>query len=172
MSGKRRSPELRALQEAFKLDVVFAGDPDGPALPCYFGAYDDRPCGGPIQACHWMNRQTIRNYLWRYGVDPDLIVLAEWDPRLAVPGCAEQHHPRWDSHRVTLPSEQLHVFREEVPWEVEEAVADWGLETALEDRSPPFDPRAPGSGARSVSNSDGARFARFATGSERRLFGG
>lgn len=167
MSGKRRSPELIALQEAFRLDVVFAGDPDGRPLPCFFAAYDERPCSKDrMEAAHWINRQRIKNALWAMGMEPDLIEMAEWDPRLAVPGCTNHHRP-FDSHSTP----RLWIYREEVPWEVEEAVAEWGLESALEDRSPFFDPRAPSDGAARPDN-DEARFARFATQSERRLFGG
>lgn len=162
--------ELRQLQEAFRLEVVFAGDPDRRPLPCFFAAFDSRPCSGPIQACHWFNRQRIKGDLWKYGVDPDLIVLAEWDPRLAVPGCGDEHHPRWDSHRVTLPSERLWVFRHEVPVAVDRGAGDWGLESALEERSPLFDSGVAEYATRKLSQTREARRIREDVASERALF--
>jgi len=133
--------DIDSLRLAFRIDVVFGGDPTGLALPCWFAEYDDRECSEEIQACHFINRQRICNYLWQMGLSRDLIELAEWDPRLAVPGCTE-HHPRWDGHLAPLPSEQLRVMREEVPAEVEEGVEDWGLETPLEERCPGW-PKCP-----------------------------
>lgn len=159
LSMKAMDAWLEDLRFAFWLDVVKAGDEYGPDLPCFLAAYDDQPCDGRIEAAHWIKRQRIEKTIaWNLGVPEalyrgrqkiatataeqierlPLVHLAAWDPRLAVPGCT-RHHRRFDS-QATPP---LWVFREEVPWEVEDGVTDWGLETALEDRSPFFDPRVP-----------------------------
>ena len=127
--------DVDAIRLAFRIDVVFGGDPSGPALPCWFSEYWDHECSAEIQACHFIRRQRIENFLWKQGNDKEEIFLAAWDPRLAVPGCTEAH-PRFDGHLVSLPSEQLNIFREEVPAEVEEAALEWGLEIPLEERCP------------------------------------
>lgn len=123
--------ELRELRERFRLDVVFGGDPDSPAQSCFLAAFDARPCDGRIEAAHWINRQRIRNSLWARGLDRDLIELACWDTRLAVPACTH-HHRRFDHHATPA----LVVPRQYVPVEVEQAAQEWGLQVALEQRSP------------------------------------
>lgn len=60
---------------------------------------------------------------------PELIMLAEWDPRNAGPGC-EGHHRRLDVHRMP----RLMVAYEDLPPQVIEFARDWGLETSLEDK--------------------------------------
>lgn len=128
---RRRTPDLAALQEQFRLQVVFAGDPDGAALPCWFADQDERACDGPREAAHFIARQVIRNRLWAHGADADWTELAEWDPRNAVCSC-HAHHRRFDLHLT--PS--LVVGRESVPEAVQEFAAEKGLELALEDRCP------------------------------------
>jgi len=141
---------------------------------CWFAAtlseVDPRDCDGEIQGCHFIKRQRVREIvgynLWIptasrardgkkvfvAGSDNaeqlgllELLTLAEWDPRNAVPGC-KHHHDRFDSHLMP----PLVVHREDVPCHVIEFAEDWGLETALEDRCPPKGSQpdeAPGPGA-------------------------
>ncbi len=61
-------------------------------------------------------------------VKAELIMLAEWDPRNAVPGCKDEHHTRFDHKRVPI----LKVKAHRVPERVREFVADYGLEPQLE----------------------------------------
>lgn len=102
---------------------------------CYFSGVvgDPRPCEGRTQACHFLSRQQIRNGLWALGAEPELIVLAEWDPRNGVPGCEHEHHARFDNRR--LPPLKVKIPR--VPGRVVEFVKDWGLEPQLERRVGP-----------------------------------
>lgn len=191
--SKKRPPDLIRLQEDFRLHVVYAGDLEGPPEPCWFAPFDARPCEGRIEACHFINRQRIKNALWaamrevrfqaigrfegeRVLDEPafpadvaawrdELIDLACWDPRLAVPGCTAHHRP-FDSHATP----RLLIFRGEVPVPVEEAVRDWGLETALEDRCPFFDASESSHASRRVSDKPADRLGREAVASERELF--
>jgi hypothetical protein len=146
----KRSPELRELQEQFKLAVVFGGDPDARPLPCWFSENTPGidPCEvGPrgIEAAHWIKRQLVERVLkvvmpvgGKFGIPgasgfdrEELVVLAAWDSRNAVPSCLK-HHSRFDSQRMP----PLVIWRHEVPAAVESFTADWGLLTALEDRCP------------------------------------
>ena len=126
---------------------------------CWFGttalAGADE-CEGRVEGAHWIKRQRVektiaqqlglpelvvspkwqrrwRNFPAEYP-DLELLFLAAWDPRNGVPAC-EKHHKRFDGHRADATSEFI-VWRHEVPDHVEEFCADWGLETALEDRNP------------------------------------
>lgn len=131
----KRSPELRELQEAFALHVLFGGDPDGPPLPCWFAQNlpDPGKCEGRSRAAHWIKRQRVRNALDAVMPLGHLVRLtisaAEWDPRNGVPSCA-LHDERHDGQAMP----PLVVPESLVPEAVWEFTADWGLETALEDR--------------------------------------
>lgn len=109
------------------------------------------PCGGDfgpdhLEAAHWIKRQQVERWVkLQYGPyvalpvnllqwqddREELVDLAAWDPRNAVPAC-EKHHRRFDSHRMPT----LVVPRLLVPDHVVEFAECWGLETALEDRNP------------------------------------
>lgn len=137
-----------------------------PPLPCWFGrcvpGIDG--CEGRLEGAHWIKRQRVEGTLChnfqteptlrsvhRYvkeanrgaslkDMEPraadavDLVLLAAWDPRNGVPACSK-HHARFDGHRVDATNELI-VWRHEVPAPVESFCTDWGLETALEDRNP------------------------------------
>lgn len=62
----------------------------------------------------------------------ELIVLAMYDPRNAVPACADEHHTRFDNTRVPESAPELKVPRARVPARVLEFVEDYGLEHRLE----------------------------------------
>jgi hypothetical protein len=130
---KKRSPELELLQANFRLEVVFAGDPEGAAQPCWYGAEIDSPlnCEGRIIASHFLKSQRIGNALYALGVSAEKREEAEWDPRLAVPGC-QAHDDRWDGHRMP----PLVIHRHQVPVLVEAAATDWSLEEQVAHRCP------------------------------------
>jgi hypothetical protein len=109
------------------------------------------PCGGDwgpdkLEAAHWIKRQQVERWVksqygpyaspafdlrgWKEDQE-DIVRLAVWDPRNAVPAC-EKHHRRFDSQRMPT----LVVPRRLVPEHVVEFTDDYGLETALEDRNP------------------------------------
>lgn len=165
--GRASSAELDELREAWAqavlLDPRYPGDVTMPR-PCWFSdAAEDlreRPlglphdlenqCEGRIEGAHWIKRQTVERSLVAGGLwveDPDhgdgwyyeddLIQLAAWDPRNGVPAC-ERHHRIFDSQRVPLPSEQIVIFREQVPAHVEAFARDWGLEHELERKHRPM----------------------------------
>jgi len=126
--------------------------PGSPRPRCWFG--DNVPgidsCEhGPrgIEGAHWIKRQRVERWVKGLGdgpdlvdrlawsiVAPDFVELAAWDPRNGVPAC-EKHHRRFDGPRVDATNELI-VWRHEVPAPVESFCLDWGLETALEDRNP------------------------------------
>lgn len=125
--------------------------------PCWFmlNVPDIDACGGDlgpdhIEAAHWVKRQQVERWVkLQYGpyAEPaanllawqeareELVALAAWDPRNAVPSC-EHHHRNFDAHRVPLPALQIIVPRLLVPEHVIEFITDYGLETALEDKHP------------------------------------
>jgi hypothetical protein len=131
--ARRLTPELRELMAAFRLEVVYGGSHDARPLPCWFAEVDERPCEGPIRAAHFIKRQRVRNALGALGYDAELIDLAQWDPRVAVPSC-QLHDDRWDGHAMP----PLVIFREQVPNAVEAFAADWGLESSLASKCPPL----------------------------------
>lgn len=146
------------LRQAFR-DGVIELMPDRPAAAykgalgrCWLAQFDGyrRPCEGPFERFHFVNRQRVENSLWAlmpYNpvdigdpasiFDPrldkaDLILLAAWDPRNGGVAC-EAHHRRLDSHAMPaliLPQECL-------PGHVIEFAEDWGIESQLEARFPP-----------------------------------
>jgi hypothetical protein len=124
-----RDLELIELTREWR-DAVMFGD-HGQRRRCWFASIDPRPCEGSIQGCHWLKRQRVRHALEAFGVDRELIQLAEWDARNGVPGC-EAHHPRFDGQRMP----PLVVPRLFVPRPVVDFSLAWGLETQLEDRCP------------------------------------
>ena len=156
------SAELDDLRENWKWAVCLGrplelGLAKERPLPCWFGANVPGidPCEeGPrgIEGAHWLKRQaverTIRANLlppemvWAYApaelvrsID-EYVLLAAWDPRNGVPAC-QKHHQRFDGTRVDATNE-LVIWRHEVPKHVEAFALDWGLESALEDRNPPI----------------------------------
>jgi hypothetical protein len=109
------------------------------------------PCEGRIEGAHWIKRQAVRldfgGYYKTVGegegsgccrYDPDLLWLAEWDPRNGVPAC-ERHHGQFDG-RLVDAAVPFVVHRPFVPNHVEEFVADYGLETRLEQKCPELPP--------------------------------
>lgn len=131
--GRTAETERRSEVEIGPVDV---GEPYG-------------PCDGPIEGAHWIKRQTVERWIrTQMGeavvlaqFEPELVVepydvetlvaLAAWDPRNGVPAC-ERHHRIFDSQRVPLPSEQIVIWRHQVPAHVEAFATDWGLEHELD----------------------------------------
>lgn len=127
--------------------------------PCWFKeALGLEDCEGRIEGAHWIKRQTVER--WVKGLSSEirmqaigtalggpgiteedvalgqwmrehLYKLAAWDPRNGVPAC-ERHHRIFDSQRVPLPSEQIVVWRHQVPAHVEAFALDWALEHELD----------------------------------------
>lgn len=140
---------LRELQQMWHAHVVMGLDPDGEQfqtlkpLPCWFGENVPGidPCEGRIEGAHWIKRQRVGRvmaYALEGGADvneaEETVQLAEWDPRNGIPSCSK-HHRRFDGHRVDATNE-LVIWRHEVPAHVEAFAADYGLETALEEKHP------------------------------------
>lgn len=100
---------------------------------CWLAPFDPehRPCGGKWEAFHFIGRQAVRNCSTLAGLDPELIELAEWDCRNSGLGCVD-HHRRFDNHSTPA----LVVLRETLPPEVEEFIADWGLDCEAERKFP------------------------------------
>lgn len=94
---------------------------------CWLWQFDDRhfDCAGRLEGIHLIGRQRLRNRL--YGVDPEIVTLAEWDPRNAALGCT-RHHRRFDSHATPPLRVPVHALRREAL----DFIADWGLETDAE----------------------------------------
>jgi len=121
---------------------------------CWLAQHDERrrPCSGRFERCHAIPRQRVENALWALlpgstitgehwpaaaaFATPadvwDLILLAAWDPRNAVIGCGDEHHPRWDGKQ----GPPLIVRRDALPDHVIDFAAEWGLESQLELRFP------------------------------------
>lgn len=124
---------LRGLQEAFHragMGMLYSPTFIDRRPCCFLAPFDaeHRPCGGrKWEAIHFIGRQQVRNCPTLHGLDPELIALAEWDARNAGLGCVNHHRP-FDSH--STPG--LVVCREKLPSEVEEFIADWGLEEEAE----------------------------------------
>jgi hypothetical protein len=102
---------------------------------CWLAPLDplEKPCGGgwKWEAFHFIGRQAIRKSPTLWGVDPELLILAEWDPRNGGPGCVD-HHRRFDSHATP----ELVVCHETLPPDVQDFIADWGLEPEAERKFP------------------------------------
>jgi hypothetical protein len=151
---RRRTPP-KHLTEAFREEAFVRfthfGPEDGTGYPlrlynggpaCWLKQFDplDRACSGDLEACHLIGRQRIRNVLRGQLVTDifatgaidvldvdDLVEQAEWDPRIAAPGCTG-HHRRLDSHatpELKLPAQQLLAPHREF-------ILEWGLESEAE----------------------------------------
>ena len=107
----------------------------GGQLACWLAIHDPfkRPCSGKFEAFHFLGRQQIRLTHALWGLDPELVMLIEWDPRLGAPGCVE-HHRRYDGHADAGPGSALLVPRLAVPDDVEECIAERGLDSIAECR--------------------------------------
>ena len=81
---------------------------------------DDRPCEGPIQRAHWLDKQVLKRRA------PDLDI---WDRRLWRPVC-ERHHNLVDRRLLDVP-------RDLVPESVEELAAGYDLGWWLDRRYGP-----------------------------------
>jgi hypothetical protein len=152
--SKAKAPEW--LREAFRDGVEehvahLRGLIVHPHDACFLARHDDRrrPCSGPYERFHFINRQRVENamaallpYAWEADAlgafltetewtRDDLILLAAWDPRNGGIAC-EGHHRRFDSH-LTPP---LTVPRLQLPARVIEFVTDNGIEHELD--SPRF----------------------------------
>lgn len=73
---------------------------------------------------------------WPITIRDELILFAAWDPRNGIIAC-QGHHKRLDNH-ATPP---LIVPQSALPAHAFEFVADFGLETALNDRFPLYPDR-------------------------------
>lgn len=131
---------LAEIQLAFQLDVLFAGDPDSAALPCWFAEHDNGPCEGNPRAAHFIKRRRVENAIWalrrRELSSEDLYELmnrAAWDKRNGVPSCA-LHDERHDDQAMP----PLRVHPADVPLDVAFFAIDFGIEIQLEDRTRPL----------------------------------
>lgn len=129
---------LRGLQAAFHRSAMRR--PYTPAFidqrrVCWLARFDplERPCEGKWEAIHFIGRQQIRNCATLRGLDPELLELAEWDPRNGGAGCVE-HHRRFDNHADAGPSSALIVPAAALDGEIVEFIYDWGLEIEAERR--------------------------------------
>jgi hypothetical protein len=133
----RRESAPKWLREGFR-DGVDEREQQRTLACCLF-LHDPaaRPCSGRLERLHWIGRQRVRNALWcslPLPCGPDLILLAEWDPRNGGIAC-EGHHRRFDRHLTP----ELVVPRSALPAHVEEFIADWGLELQATDKFPERD---------------------------------
>lgn len=122
---------------------------------CWLAPFDGhrRPCKGPFERFHFVNRERVENALGAllptsgyFPTLPDdritqimdgwdraaLILLAAWDSRNGAIGC-EGHHRRLDNHAT--PS--LIVPQSRLPDHVREFAHDWGLQGSIDERFPP-----------------------------------
>lgn len=111
---------VATLRRQFRLGALRQGR-------CFFAEHDTEPCSGVLEAIHWISKQRIRDYLIGQQLEPDLIVLARWDPRNAELGCVG-HHTRFDKTRQP----PLELFYEEIPSRVLGFAGDWSLDWSLE----------------------------------------
>lgn len=122
---------------------------------CWLAQFDPahKPCEGKLERFHFLSRQRVESALglalqcleedgpvehsWYVhpAPDPDIILIAAWDPRNGGIAC-EAHHRRFDSHLVPLPSEQLVVPYDALPEHVIEFAEERGLELQLEEQCP------------------------------------
>ncbi len=105
---------------------------------CWLFPFDPlkRHCKGRWEAFHFLGKQEVRNSPALYGLDdPEMMALIEYDDRNAGPGCVE-HHRRLDSQADAGPDSALVVPRSALPWDVEEYIAEYGLESLAESRFP------------------------------------
>lgn len=118
--------DLRDLQLAFHDHAGWYRNARGKRA-CWLWQYDDRHafCEGRLEAIHLIGRQRVRNRL--FGVDPEIVEQAEWDPRNAALGCT-LHHRRFDSHATPPLRVPVHALRRQAF----EFITDHGLETDAE----------------------------------------
>ena len=133
--------QLRELQVAFHAEAMKRPYPTqilGGQSACLLAVRDPlkRLCKGKWEAFHFIGRQAIRKSYALWGADPDLIALAEWDPRNGGPGCVE-HHRRFDSHADAGPDSAIEIPAFLLPADVQEFIANWGLDAEAERRFSP-----------------------------------
>lgn len=106
---------------------------------CWLAPFDPlhKPCGGGMkwEAFHFISKVEIRNCATLQGLDDELLELAQWDPRNAGPGCVN-HHRRFDNLADAGPGSAIEVPRETLPDDVEDFIAEWGLDVEAERKFP------------------------------------
>jgi hypothetical protein len=159
----------RWLTESFRAGVDARQAPGGVRLrPAYPGAYPScwlahhdprrRPCTGPMERFHFVNRQRVEGAMWEQlreamfwepdAIGPhgeyagmgrcldraerdELILIAAWDDRLGGLGC-EGHHRRLDSHLTPA----LEIVSSALPAHLIDWSEDYGLEQLIAERFP------------------------------------
>lgn len=116
---KKPSREQRAAHDRFRVLVR--------NQPCLFRGRPGHRCDGPLDAHHVLKEQAVRNHhslLYMRREDPERFWSIVHDPRLGVALCRAAHEP------VTLKS--THLFFNELPPDLFEAVEEYGFESLLE----------------------------------------
>lgn len=93
-----------------------------PLHACWFAAFSEKPCDGPMDKCHLIPRQRLRKEIAKS--DAILASTLLWHPALWVYGC-RRHHGDFDNRA-------LRVARASVPEVVEMAAAELGMGWSLD----------------------------------------
>jgi hypothetical protein len=117
LSRKRETKQGREARHGF-YEAVLSGS-------CWFSNKFAHKCDGPIDPCHLLPKQRLKNLASRRGYDEAETLRLVWDARNGVPGCRAIHHKLdngfirmyWDQ----LPDPALEFAREwDLEWEMEQ----------------------------------------------------
>lgn len=117
MPKKRESTKAKGARYRFYEDVLNKGG-------CWFKTITPHECDGPIDPCHLMPKQRLRNIANQRGYNEAEMLRLVWDARNGVPGCRAYHHK--------LDNGFLRAYSDQLPVSAHEFAREWDLEWELE----------------------------------------
>lgn len=106
----REKRAYTAAHDRFVQEVLAKGS-------CFFQELWPHECDGPMDPCHILRAQYLRNEGRLQKLDPELLYEFIYDPRNGVPGCRQYHH-RFDNY-------YLRLYQSQLPPAFFEFVKDW-----------------------------------------------
>lgn len=116
LTRKRESKKGKQARHDF-YEAVLVG-------PCWFKGRFSHDCDGPLDPCHLLSKQRLKNIARQREYDEEEMLALVWDPRNGVPGCRAFHHK--------LDNGFVRIYWDQLPPEALAFARDWDLEWEME----------------------------------------
>ena len=117
MARKRETKAAKGARYRFYEAVLGKG-------PCWFRQITPHQCDGPIDPCHLIPKQRLKNIAKQKDYNEDETLALVWDPDNGVPGCRALHHK--------LDNGFIRIYWDQLPASVKDFALGWDLEWELE----------------------------------------
>jgi hypothetical protein len=117
MGRKRESKAGKEARLRFYEQVLGKGG-------CWLKTITPHECDGPIDPCHLLPKQRLKNIAKQRGYTDDETLRLVWDERNGVPGCRAFHHK--------LDNGFMRVYWSQIPMDAYAFAHDWDLEWEME----------------------------------------